>query len=242
MDTIKINKKNTLLIAHRGVSDIEQENTYASFLLAAFKSYYGIETDVHVTKDNKFILCHDDNIKRVTGVDKIIEESTYDELRKIPIYDKNGKYSKYSYLPNLEEYINICKSFNKYAVLELKGSMTETNLQDIYNIIKNLNYLSKMIFISFNKNNIKILKNIYPEGKYQFLNDIDTEEKKKETIDFAKELNIDVDVNSYYITQEFINKCQKENIKINVYTVNEIDDAKKLIEMGVNYITSNILE
>ena len=83
MDTIKINKGTTKLIAHRGVSGLEQENTVASFLLASYKTYFGIETDVHVTKDNKFIICHDDNIKRVTGINKVIEESTYDELKRI---------------------------------------------------------------------------------------------------------------------------------------------------------------
>ena len=92
MDTIKINKKNVKLIAHRGVSAIEQENTIASFLLASYKTYFGIETDVHVTKDNKFIICHDDNIKRVTGIDKIIENSTFDELKRIRVFDKDGSY------------------------------------------------------------------------------------------------------------------------------------------------------
>ena len=54
MDTIKINKKNVLMIAHRGVSGLETENTKEAFIIAGNKSYYGIETDVHVTLDGKF--------------------------------------------------------------------------------------------------------------------------------------------------------------------------------------------
>lgn len=53
MDTIKIDKNNVKLIAHRGVSGIERENTAAAFVAAGNRSYYGIETDVHVTKDGK---------------------------------------------------------------------------------------------------------------------------------------------------------------------------------------------
>ena len=121
MDTIKINKKNVKLIAHRGVSAIEQENTIASFLLASYKTYFGIETDVHVTKDNKFIICHDDNIKRVTGIDKIIENSTFDELKRIRVFDKDGSYKNNLSLPSLEDYIKICAFSNKVAVLELKN-------------------------------------------------------------------------------------------------------------------------
>ena len=49
MDTIKIEKKNTLMVAHRGVSGLEKENTLAAFIAAGNRSYYGVETDVHRT-------------------------------------------------------------------------------------------------------------------------------------------------------------------------------------------------
>ena len=68
MDTIKINKQITRIIAHRGLSGLERENTCAAFIAAANRSYYGIETDVHVTADGKYILIHDDDTTRVAGV------------------------------------------------------------------------------------------------------------------------------------------------------------------------------
>ena len=58
MDTVKINKRNTQLVAHRGLSGIETENTNAAFVAAGNRSYYGIETDVHRTADGKFIIYH----------------------------------------------------------------------------------------------------------------------------------------------------------------------------------------
>ena len=243
MDTIKIrNKKDTRIIAHRGVSGLEQENTYNSFFNAGFRSYFGIETDIHVTKDNKFIVCHDDNIKRVSGIDKIIEESTFDELRNIALLDKNGKTNTMSRLPSLEEYINICKAFNKYAILELKGEMSEEILYSIYEIINNLKYLTKVIFISFHKNNLIKLKDIYEEGNYQYLSDIDTDELKSDALNTANEYNFDLDVYHNFLTLDFIKKCKENNIKINVYTVNSFERATELIELGIDIITSNILE
>lgn len=73
MDTIKVEGASAKFIAHRGLSGIETENTVAAFLAAANRSYYGIETDVHLTKDGKFILIHDDRTKRLCdmGVDYI---------------------------------------------------------------------------------------------------------------------------------------------------------------------------
>ncbi len=63
METLKIDKQNTKMIAHRGLSGLEQENTVLAFIAAGNRSYFGIETDVRITKDKKFILCHDDNLK-----------------------------------------------------------------------------------------------------------------------------------------------------------------------------------
>ena len=51
MNTIKIDKKDAKIIAHRGLSGIETENTNAAFIAAGNRSYYGIETDVHKTLD-----------------------------------------------------------------------------------------------------------------------------------------------------------------------------------------------
>ena len=242
MDTIKINKKNVKLIAHRGVSAIEQENTIASFLLASYKTYFGIETDVHVTKDNKFIICHDDNIKRVTGIDKIIENSTFDELKRIRVFDKDGSYKNNLSLPSLEDYIKICAFSNKVAVLELKNKMKETHIKDILNIIKKYNYLNKMIFISFEIDNLIILRKLNKKIRIQYLNGIDNINKKIETIQYAKELKIDVDVHYNNVTKDFIDECHRNNIEVNVWTVDSKEKANELISMGVDYITSNILE
>jgi len=75
MGTFKIEKNNVKLVAHRGLSGIELENTNAAFVAAGNRSYFGIETDVHVTKDKKYILIHDSSTLRVSGVDINVEET-----------------------------------------------------------------------------------------------------------------------------------------------------------------------
>ncbi len=74
------------MIAHRGLSGIETENTMSAFVAAGNRSYYGVESDVHVTKDGKFVIFHDDTVKRVTGMDMPnIEECMFDELRSLTL-------------------------------------------------------------------------------------------------------------------------------------------------------------
>ena len=67
MDTIKINKNSVKMVAHRGLSGLEIENTNPAFTLAGKHSYYGIETDIRRTVDGRFVICHDDNLNRIAG-------------------------------------------------------------------------------------------------------------------------------------------------------------------------------
>lgn len=81
------------LIAHRGYHDMNKkipENSIAA-LKRAIRYNYPIELDVHLTKDNKLVVFHDDNLKRVCGVNKKIENCTYSELLKYNLFDTKYK-------------------------------------------------------------------------------------------------------------------------------------------------------
>ena len=66
MDTVKINSRDVKMIAHRGLSGIEKENTNAVFAAAGNRSYFGMETDVHITKDGRFVIIHDETTNRAS--------------------------------------------------------------------------------------------------------------------------------------------------------------------------------
>lgn len=54
MDTLHLNAPQVKMVAHRGMSGLELENTCSAFVAAGNRSYYGIETDVHRTSDGHF--------------------------------------------------------------------------------------------------------------------------------------------------------------------------------------------
>ena len=241
MDTIKINR-NVKMVAHRGLSGILQENTIPAFEMAANKSYFGIETDVHVTKDNKYIICHDDSVLRVCGIDLIIEETNFEDLRKLSIFNKDGSINHDMHLPTLEEYITICNTHNKIAVLELKNAMKVDNILEIVGIVKKLNHYAKTIFISFSDLNIINLKKNFADINCQFLIDINTPEKKEYAFKLAKEYKVDLDLFFGPVEKSFVDLCHENDIKINVWTVDDLTKANELVDMGVDFITSNIIE
>ena len=86
-DTIKIEKASCKIVAHRGLSGLEKENTAVSFIAAGQRSYFATECDIHLTKDHQFVICHDDNLNRVAGIDIKIKETDLADLLKIALID-----------------------------------------------------------------------------------------------------------------------------------------------------------
>ena len=113
MNTIQIDKQgtNVKMIAHRGLSGLERENTCAAFVAAGNReTYWGIETDIHCTADGKYVIIHDDTTTRVSGVEMTVEETNFDTLRSLRLLDKERESVRWDLvLPTLEEYISICK-------------------------------------------------------------------------------------------------------------------------------------
>ena len=142
MDTLKFNNRNTLVVAHRGLSGIEKENTNSAFVAAGNRSYFGIETDIHKTKDGHFVINHDSDFKRVAGCETVIEESTLEEIMNIVLLDTDGTKDRYDLRPTvLQNYITICKKYGKHSVLELKSDFTDEEISKIIQIIKFLKYI-----------------------------------------------------------------------------------------------------
>lgn len=239
LDTTKFDKKNTLLIAHRGLSGLEKENTNSAFVAAGNRSYFGIETDVHKTIDGRYVVFHDDTTGRVAIDDMEVEKTTFDCLRSLLLTDIDGKKGRSDIrIPTLEEYISICKKYEKIAVLELKNAFSENEIFEIVDIIKSFNYLENVIFISFCLENLVILRKNYPVQPAQFL--IDNYDDS--LIDTLKQHNLDLDILYTSLNETNIKKLHKAGIKVNCWTCNDAQAGAALAAWGIDYITSNILE
>ncbi len=240
MDTIRLQKKGkTLLVAHRGCSGLEKENTMASFIAAGNRSYYGIETDIHRTRDGKYIVIHDSSTARVAGKDLTVEETDYDVLRSLPLCDIAGNFGRIDLrMPDLSEYISVCKHYGKYAVLELKNAFAEEDIYEICAIIDGLGYLDRTIFISFCFENLVFLRKKYPTQAAQFL----TKKFTDDLLDRLKAYGLDLDIHYKALDSERIALCHENGILVNCWTVNDIETADRLILYGIDFITTNILE
>lgn len=152
-------KANFLLerpIAHRGLHDIEKgipENSIEAFK-RAIKNNYIIELDVHLLKDGNVVVFHDDNLKRMTGIDALIKDKTYEEIKTM--FLKETKYG----IPSFMEVLKLVDG-KVPLLIELKYDTKCGLLEDeVIKILKDYN--GKYAIQSFNPLSINYYKKKCP--------------------------------------------------------------------------------
>ena len=114
MENLNFLKEN--IIAHRGFFDNTlgiPENSLPAFK-RAIEFGFIIELDIHILKDNTIVVFHDDNLLRMTGVNKPIKDFTYPELQSLYLKGSTEK------IPTLEEVLKLVNS-KVPLLIELKS-------------------------------------------------------------------------------------------------------------------------
>ena len=142
------------LIIHRGIiNKLYKENLLKSFK-KSFKKGYGIETDIHVTKDHEFICFHDFTLNRIFKKKESVKNMEYSKIEKISTQNKKP-------IPLLKDLLKYSK--NKYPLfIEIKPTLTKKLLQKL---LKETSKFSKCVFISFKHKNIYDLLKIKSSTK-----------------------------------------------------------------------------
>ena len=199
-------------IIHRGIVNKKFKENLLSSFKKSFSLGFGIETDIHLTKDREFVCFHDFTLNRVFKRKMSIKNLNYSYLKELSV-NQNKR------IPLLKDVLEI--SNNKYPLLiELKPRMSKKNLQKL---IKETSKYSKCIFISFNHKNIfnlqKIKSNIKVGLSFSNISSI------KEIIFASKNKKI----NCYVLDKIFLNNKKIQNLKIEkyFYTIKKKSDFKK---------------
>ena len=239
-DTIKITDKGTTkMIAHRGASGLERENTLPAFIAAGNRSYFGAECDIHVTKDGKYVVYHDDETGRLCDKNVVIEETEFSTLRALKLKEPDSEtFSETLKIPTPEEYLSVLSRYGKVAVIELKNAMKPANICEIIEICKQCYSLDRIVFISFCFENLVEVRKILPKQPVQFLCG-DWSDELEEKLSSHR---FDLDIGWWSLNEERIRSLHDKGIKINCWTCDDAEKAEQLALWGVDFITTNILE
>ena len=143
-------------IAHRGLHDIKcgiPENSLLAFS-EAIKCNYVIELDIHISKDGKVLVFHDNDLYRMTGKSGKVADFTYDEIKNLKLANTNQK------IPLLEEALKIING-QVPVIVELKNNGCDTKLEKAAGKILR-HYRGEYAIKSFNPVSLWYFKKFFP--------------------------------------------------------------------------------
>jgi glycerophosphoryl diester phosphodiesterase len=238
-----------LVVAHRGASHDAPENTLAAFRLAWEKHADAIEGDFYVTKDSRIVCIHDKTTKRVSPKQRelTVAKSTLDELRKLDI--GSWKHDRYSAerIPTLKQVLATVPE-GKQIFVEIKCG------PEILPLLKPQLAASglepeQIVIICFNQAVITQSRRMMPAYNANWLTGYkqqDEQSQWKPTRDDVIKIlkrtgatGLGTNGNLSVIDQAFVDAVHDAGREFHVWTVNDVDDARRFADFGAFSITTD---
>ena len=227
------------LTAHRGVWAIAPQNSLPSYEAAVELGYYTAECDIRLTKDNEWVLIHNSEAESQFCQFGEISDYTLEEVKAFNY--KGGKnFWKYEDLKiaTLDEYLDVFVGSKTRPQIEIKSD-TYDMLYTVVDAIEEKGLEEQAIVISFDLGQLKAIHELNSNIELWYLID----EITPENIEAAKAVdeNIWLSPNFEKNNKDSIQLAVDANIGVSFWTVNTIEDAKMLYDMGIRYIETDIL-
>lgn len=221
-------KLDNLIIAHRGIHDNINipENSLTAFK-TAIKYQLPIELDIRKTKDNILVVFHDKTLKKLTSLEKRVEDLYFDELKKIKLLKTK------EHIPTLKEVLNLINGKVLIDIEIKKCKNWKKVCKILINDLKTYNY--SYIVKSFDPRIIRYIKKLNKNIIVGLLikNKIYNKEISNLILKYCKP-------NFLAISKKFINKNKIRkyllNYNIMIWTITSKEEAKKYESITNNYI------
>ena len=240
------------IIAHQGASLDLPPNTIEAFQVALDQGADIIELDIWRSKDGVWVVIHDKNLLRITGVNKDITQLSFEEIQSLDAaYNFSDSSGSYLYrdmgykIPSLEQ---VFKRFNNEKInIEIKDNR-KLGLSDLVELIKKYQMEQKTLFVSFYYSVIKEFRKVSK-------NQIATAASKSDImrmIYFGKlpwyKIRFDAFQMPFYSKKveryglkntEWIGKMRSKGMEVHYWTVDNSEDIKKAFSIGAGGVITN---
>lgn len=231
--TLQAWAQETKVVAHRGYWDTPDnaQNSITALKAAQNIPVYGSEFDVNMTADGVMIVSHGPKLEGIPDVQK----ATYREVKKVRL--PNGEK-----VPTLKKFLKEGKKGNIKLIFELKvhpaGEIENEAVRKSVQYVKKMRLEEKTEFISFSLEACRQLAAMMPECMVQYLNGkIPPHELKEMGI-----MGLDYHYSNFEQHPEWVQQAHDLGMIVNVWTVNKEDMMRKMIDLGVDYITTDAPE
>ncbi|MEI6857998.1 glycerophosphodiester phosphodiesterase family protein [Psychrilyobacter sp.] len=228
------------IIAHRGASGYTPENTRVSILKGLELDCDGFEVDVQLTSSGEVVVFHDFTLERTTSGSGSLRDKKLYELKKLDLGNWFSEEFKGEKIMTLKELLEVVPK-NKILNIEIKVRYDEINKieVEVVEILKKARRIEGNIIISsFNHRIIKEINRLEPRLKAGLI-------FKAGVLDIENYIKINnlkiysIHSSGEFTGREMVKKMNEIGIKIYIWTVNSVEEAKILKDFGVTGIITN---
>jgi len=234
-----------MITAHRGASGHAPENTLSAVRKALETGVDRIEVDVQQTSDGVVVCMHDARLDRTTDRKGKVAKKTYAELKQVHAHGAFPKDFPNEPVPTLEQVFELMDGKTQ-LVIEIKaGHSTYPNIEDhVVDLIHRFKAGKWAVIHSFNDRVLHLVHQKYPDIRLQklfvwyrggFMLDFRLHRAKLSDYDFCEGFGI----SRTAADRKLIEQIHSLGKQVHVWTVNDPEEMRRLIEMGVDGIISN---
>lgn len=221
------------VVGHRGASGTEPENTLGAFKRALELGANALELDVHCTRDGQMIVIHDETVNRTTNGNGNVADMTLQEIKSL-------RTEKGEAVPTLEEVLALVAG-KATIFIEIKSPGTDAVAPLIHKAVKEGAFTYEQLpVISFNHPLLQTLKHNNPDIQTGASFDWNDPRGVKDKIQAAQAIGAQA-INPYFGTMEpeLVSEAHHASLAVNVWTVNEHDDIRRMVQAGVDAVMSD---
>ena len=219
----QIQHQQPLVVAHRGETDHARENSIEAFRQALEDGADGLELDIHLTSDGDLAVIHDDTLDRTYGRPGVVREMTSEELRAAGV-------------PMLSDVLALPADKLIIEIKHPKGGRHVGIEQIVIDQLERAGAEDRSVVISFDETSLKTLHQLEPELATGYLyggDQVDPAQAKEELGILYLGPHFSV------VNEEYMRKAHEAGLKVNVWTVDELKDMERMVQLGCDAITTD---
>ncbi len=224
------------VIAHRGASGGAPENTLAAFTRAVELGAPFIETDLHLTRDARFVAIHDATLERTTNGRGSVHEFSLAELRELDAGHWFDRQFMGQRIPTLEEILSFSREHDIVFYLEIKYDAAWGMHHALVAALQNAQNTARTVVISFDPSTLGALRRLDPSIMIGLLFDKDRPELVKSALDVGAR---QICPRFSFTTPQLVEEAHRSDLHVAVWTVNKAEDMRGMISAGVDGIMTD---
>jgi glycerophosphoryl diester phosphodiesterase len=232
MPASRVSTRKPIIIGHRGAAGLAPENTLEGLQVAVDLAIDGIEFDVQRSKDGVPVVFHDEDLDRVTNGTGKVWDRTLAELKALDAAILHEDYHDVR-IPTLREAFELLRACEQLLMIEVKEPWRYPGVEEqLVALIREFDLVERSQVRSFYHDVLHAIHRLAPE--------IAVSELWLDRVPEDDEV-IYKTVNCHHIlyTAENIARLHRRGVQATAWTVNELDDARRLIAMGIDELTTN---